>query len=155
MKPKDFTLQVVKTGQMDAEKAASTIYCLLHDDGHRNLKLHCTSNVKGQPGDEWVEASALFGLGFYYWGLEYKGGQIIECFYCSSPNGILYEKNGVEDSVFDHVAMQDRTALTALVAPPKEATVKDDSQSTERKKNKNLIKETSSVPFSKRIKKGR
>ena len=104
-----------KAKRLTADQCAVAINCFARDDGSRQLKLLCTSGLKGSPGAEWVEAQAQSDNGIYTFCFFARGGMLTNCFRMKTPKGSMYDI--VEDggSPFNNVEIGDRSNLTAIL----------------------------------------
>lgn len=100
--------------KVSAEDAAVLVNCLIRDDGPRDLDLNWSSKVRGQSGNEWIEASAVWGTGHYYFWFRYTGGDVTNLVFLRTPKGSEYDLND-GGNPFEFVTPEDRVKLCHML----------------------------------------
>lgn len=114
--PSDCTLvNDPKANRLSSDQCAAAVNCFARDDGARQLKLLCTSGLKGSPGFEWVEAQAQSDNGIYTFCFFARGGMLSNCFRLKTPRGSMYDIVQDGGDPFSDVEIGDRTSLTAIL----------------------------------------
>lgn len=146
--PKNNTLSVDSpTSMLTAEQVAISLRGLLRPflmKGKQfQFKLHHTSGLQGEEGEQYAQASALFNLGHWRWCFFVRGGSLTNCYQAMSPKGGFYDLNTCGGNVFTHLSIPDQQALTALIIPEKKAEAPKDNP-------KEKIRTANSLPFRRR-----